>query len=110
LPKSDPWTVALLTNSEVLAIDQLSTGNREAVATPDVVVWLAATIDGKHSYVAVFNRGEKQENIHYRWKDLGLADQNYKLRDLWQRRDVGRAQSLAIQVSPHDCILYRLEP
>ena len=110
LPRSDPWTIGLLTNLEVLAIDQSSTGNRQALATPDVVVWLAATIDGKHSYVAVFNRGEKQQDIHYRWKDLGLADRNYRLRDLWQRRDIGRAQSLAVQLSPHDCILYRLEP
>lgn len=110
LPRSDSWILALLTNPEVLAVDQQSTGNREAVATPDIVIWLSEAADGKHSYVAIFNRSESQQNINYLWKDLGLAGENYKLRDLWQRRDLGTARSLAVQLPSHDCILYRLEP
>jgi hypothetical protein len=109
LPRSDLWTVALLTNPEVLAIDQESIGNREVVATADIVVWLAETADGNGSYLAVFNRGEKREILHYQWKDLGLSDHNYKARDLWQRRDLGLAPSLSVQLPRHDCILYRLE-
>jgi alpha-galactosidase len=110
LPRSDAGTVALLSNPEVLAIDQQSTGNRELLATTEIVIWLAEAASGKGSYLAIFNRGEKRQNVHYQWKDLGLADQNYKVRDLWQRRDIGAAQSLAVQLPPHDCILYRVQP
>jgi len=110
LPRSDPWTLALLTNPDVLPIDQTSTGNREVIATPDIVVWLAEADDGKHSYVAVFNRGEQPKDVRYPWKDLGLSGPSYKLRDLWHRRDIGSTQSLEVQLSPHDCVLYRLEP
>ena len=110
LPRSDPWTVALLTNPEVLAVDQYSNGNREALATHDIVIWRAGNGDAKQSYVAVFNRGEKPRSIHYSWKDLGLNEHNYGERDLWQRQDVGRAQYLAATLAPHECILYRLEP
>jgi len=109
LPKSDPWTVALLTNPEVLAVDQRSTGSREVVATSDIVVWLAQSTDANYSYVAVFNRGETQQKVHYLWKELGLPNQSYKLRDLWKRRDLGAARSVAVQVSPHGCVLLGLE-
>jgi len=110
LPDNDNWTTALLTNPEVLAIDQSSTGNHEAIATDDIVIWVAYAADEKQLYVAVFNRGERAQNVRYPWKDLGLPEQEYKLRDLWERRDLGPAQSLATQLPPHSSILYGLKP
>ena len=109
LPRSDPWTFALLTNPEVLAVDQNSAGSREVIETPDIVVWLATTADETQFYVAIFNRGEKPQEVHYPWKDFGLLASSYMLRDLWKRRDLGAAQSLAVQLPPHDCVLYRVK-
>jgi alpha-galactosidase len=115
LPRSDEWTRALLTNPEVLAIDQRSidqrsTENHEALADGDVVVWTARAADERQFYVAVFNRGETQRKAQYHWSDVGLPQQKYKLRDLWRREDLGAAESLAVEVQPHSSVLYRLEP
>jgi alpha-galactosidase len=109
LPRSDRWTLDLLTNPEILAIDQRSIENREVIAGNDIVIWRARTADEKYWYVAVFNRGESQQNVQYQWKDLGLPDSTYHLRDLWKKQNAGQAQSLAVQLSPHSCVVYRLE-
>jgi alpha-galactosidase len=110
LPKSDRWTTALLSNPEVLAIDQQAKENHEALTDGDVVVWTAHAADERQFYVAVFNRGETRRKIQHQWSDVGLPQQNYKLRDLWRREDLGAAQSLAVEVQPHSSMLYRLEP
>ena len=41
LPKSDEWTISLLSNAEVIAVDQRSKENRVAVSTDSTVVWTA---------------------------------------------------------------------
>jgi hypothetical protein len=110
LPQSDAWTTALLTNPEVIAIDQESTGNRVAVRTDDIVIWTAQGKDKKQFYVAVFNRSESLQNVRFPWKDLGLTGEKYKLHDLWQHTDLGQANSLTAKLAPHSCILYRLDP
>jgi len=41
LPKADAWIVSLLTNPEVLAVDQHSSESHPVIATGTAVVWLA---------------------------------------------------------------------
>lgn len=108
LTDSDPWTISLLTNPEILAIDQHSTGNRAAISTGDVAVWIAQNADGKAWYVAIFNRGETPRNVRYDWKHFGLPSGEYELRDLWAHRNLGRARSVAVRLAPHACITYSL--
>jgi hypothetical protein len=108
LPRSDRWTTALLTNPEVLEVDQGSRNGREVLRTPETSVWLA---DGAHQgefYLAVFNTGATTETIQYPWKDLNLSGSRYMLRDLWGRHDLGAAASLKIALRPHASVLYRL--
>lgn len=108
LPRSDAWTTSLLTNAEVLEVDQHSTNNHEQIATQDVSIWTAHSADTGKTFVAVFNRSEKSQHIGYAWSKLGLRDGKYKLRDLWQQRDLGRSQSLDVHLNAHSCVLYGL--
>jgi len=56
LTKLDAPTLALLTNDEVIAVDQASAGNRQLFRSPDGAVgWVADTADGRARYVALFN-------------------------------------------------------
>ncbi|MGB6025162.1 MAG: glycoside hydrolase family 27 protein, partial [Candidatus Sulfotelmatobacter sp.] len=59
-------------------------------------------------YLAVFNIGDAEQVVHYDWKDLGLSGRSYKLRDLWERKNVGSAPSLSVKLRPHASVLYRL--
>ncbi len=110
LPRADAWTTALLTNPEVIAVDQHSTGNHPAITTDKTVVWVAeSALGGEHS-LAVFNLTESSQKVQYEWKDLGFASAKYKLRDLWERKDLGPANSLTVTLPPHGSVLYEATP
>ena len=108
LPKSDAWTTSLLTNPEVIAVEQHSKQNRPVISTSTTVVWVAQAESGNHRYLAVFNLEDREQKAHYAWTDLGLTDAKYKLRDSWQHRDLDTAESLTVTLPPHGCVLYRL--
>src|SRR5580700_9999173 len=108
LTRSDAWTTSLLTNPEVIAVDQHSKENRPVISTSSTVVWSARPEEGEDRYVAVFNLDEREQRIRYEWKELGLTGSRYDLRDLWERRDRGPAESLALTLAPHGSVLYRV--
>jgi hypothetical protein len=108
LPLTDPSVLRLVTNSEVIAIDQNSTGNHPVITTDKTVVWIAQPSAGDGYYVAVFNVGNLLETVRYPWVDLGLSGKTYRLRDLWEHKNIGRAKSLTVTLQPHAAALYRL--
>ena len=112
LPSADGWTVSLLTNPEVIAVDQHSSGNHPVIKTDNSVVWLAnSDLNDKDThYLALFNVGESKAILRYDWKDLGLAGKAYRPRDLWQRKDMASSGSMAVTLPPHGSALYRLSP
>lgn len=55
LPKNDEFTLALLTNDEVLAVNQHSTNNRQLFNTNNAVAWVADVPASNDKYVALFN-------------------------------------------------------
>ncbi len=104
----DKWTESLLSNPEVIAVDQHSAGNHAVLTTDKTAVWLAQPENEHGYYLAVFNIGDNEQTVHYEWKDLGLTGSSYGLRDLWKRKNAGTAQSLTIKLRPHASVLYRL--
>jgi alpha-galactosidase len=110
LPSADDWTLALLTNPEVLEVDQHSTGNHPAVATEKTVVWVANSVSGKGLYLAIFNVSPSEATLQYDWRGLGFKENVYQIRDLWDRKDLSAAASLSVTLPPHGSVLYRLTP
>jgi alpha-galactosidase len=110
LPRNDSWTTSLLTNREVLDMDQHSKGNRPVITTDKTVVWTAQQTSGDARYVALFNISEEEEELHYTWKDLGLDAANYKLRDLWEQKDLNTVDSVSVKVPSHGTVLYQVLP
>ena len=115
LSAADAWTLSLLTNPEVIAVDQHSRGNHPVMNTDKfntdkTVVWLAQSTSENAQYVAVFNRSESGAVVRYEWKELGLAGKIYNLRDLWERKDLGATSALTATLPPHASLLYRLSP
>ena len=108
LPSADDWTKSLLTNSEVLLVDQQSKGNHPAIATDSIVVWTAESQSGDADYLAVFNRTESPKEIEYAWSGVGLPGKSYMQRDLWERKDLGSKTSLSATLAAHSCVLYKL--
>ena len=108
LTKMDPATEALYTNPEVIAVDQHSRENRELSRNGSLVVWKAAPDSGGGEYVAVFNLGDAVQEVNYFWKDLGLPEGTHAVRDLWARKDLGKAALLKTSLRAHASVLYRV--
>jgi alpha-galactosidase len=108
LTQMDQPTEALLTNPEVIAVDQISTMNKPVIQTPSTVIWTAQGANGK-SYVAIFNIGETEQAISYSWKKLGLSKPGYTVRDLWRLKDLGPQPELKVTLAPHASMLYSLQ-
>jgi alpha-galactosidase len=106
LPSSDQWTKSLLTNPEVIAVDQHSRGNHAVVSTPKVAIWLAQPDRTLGYYVAVFNLSNREQTIHHEWKDLGLIQASYRMRDLWTHKQSRAEPSLTVRLRPHASKLY----
>jgi alpha-galactosidase len=104
----DEWTESLLTNPEVIAVDQHSTDNHATLTTGTVAVWLARPSTGDGYYLAVFNLDAVTQEFRYSWKEVELPEGKYRLRDLWERKDLGPFESLTITLPPHASMLYQL--
>jgi hypothetical protein len=75
MTKLDDFTLDLLTNKEVLAVNQDSINNRLLSSDKDLIVWAADVPDSKDKYIAFFNAKDNSEPF-----DLSKAD--YRSRDL----------------------------
>jgi hypothetical protein len=108
LTKMDAATEALYSNPEVIAVDQHSRDNRQLLRSGSLVVWKATPESGGGNYLAVFNLGDKAQEVSYSWKDLGLSEGSHAVRDLWERKDLGPAASLKTELAAHATRLYRV--
>ena len=102
----DEWTKKLLTNAEVIAIDQHSKGNHAVLTTEKAAVWVAQPEKGDGYYVAVFNRSDAPQEMRYSWKELGMDGKSYALRDLWEGKDLGNADGIRVTLAPHAAMVY----
>src|ERR1700733_28787 len=82
----------ILTNKEVIAVDQDSLGSegKRVKKNGDLEVWSKQMKDGSRA-VILFNRGSGDHEITVNWEDLGYPDHlEAAVRDLWQKKDLGR--------------------
>jgi len=110
LPTLDDFTRSLLTNPEVLAVNQASRGNHQSFAAGNTVAWLADVPNSEDHYLAVFNLGDSSATIQLPWRDVGINPGLVKIRDLWQREDLGAGPRLLVGLRPHASVLYRVSP
>jgi alpha-galactosidase len=111
ITRLDDFTLNLLTNDEVIDVDQdpLGRPGKRVAKEGDLEVWARPLEDGSMA-VGLFNRGEGLKTIAAKWEDLGLQGPQ-KVRDLWRQRDVGVFDGiLEACVARHGVVLVRLWP
>lgn len=114
LTKLDDATLALITNDEVLAVDQHSTNNRQLFARDGFIAWMADVPGSADKYLAVFNTNDQPKpeggSIVIPLASLGLEGA-CMVRDLWRREDLGNiAGDLTPGIVVHGAVLLRLSP
>lgn len=102
----DDWTLSLLTNREVLRMQQESSGAREALRQGDLIVWTAEHADGSR-YVAAFNIGESPLQLELAMDQIGLSAAGAGS-ELWTGAPAELVSgALQAVVPPHGVRLYR---
>lgn len=110
LPSNDEFTLKLLTNREVLAVNQHSTNNRELFARGNEIAWVADVPGSGDKYLALFNVSDDASPVEIKvsCKELGRASR-CKVRDLWAGRNLGGAvKEIVSTVERHGARLYRV--
>jgi alpha-galactosidase len=129
--RMDDFTLSLLTNDEVLAIDQDSLGKQARLiskqggdvqqenvrpgrdvqkrALPRGQVWMKELDDGGRA-VGLFNLGDDEMKLAADFSELKL-DGKQTARDLWRQKDVGTFEGkFESTVAPHGVVLIKLSP
>ncbi len=109
LTQMDDWTTSLVTNEEVIAVDQHSQGGHPVVNDGKKAIWIAKPDSGKGAYIALFNLEDAAQTIEYPLQTAGLNGTSFHVRDLWERRDLGSMDVLKATVQPHASVLYRVQ-
>lgn len=108
LPQDDEATLALMTNDEVIAIDQdpLVKPAKKVDQTGALAVWVK-DLKGGAKAIGLFNRGTNDVLATLDWSKAGLSGKQ-NLRDLWQHKDLGSFnQTFTAQVPQHGIVLLK---
>jgi alpha-galactosidase len=105
----DDFTLSLLSNDEVIEVDQDPLGRQASRVTKNgnLEVWAKDMEDGSKA-VGLFNRGETSQPVEVKYSDLGLKGK-HRIRDLWRQKDLGKFRnSFSTTVPPHGVVLVRI--
>lgn len=109
LPENDSVTTQLITNSEVLAINQHSKNNRELKNEDGLVIWVADQPGTGAKYVALFNTNDgPPKPVAVSWAGLGLTG-SLPVRDLWGKNNLGKMEgTFSATIEAHGCRLIKV--
>jgi alpha-galactosidase len=104
-----PDALAMLTNPEIIAIDQDSAGRQATRLTSNgqQEIWAKDLADGAKA-IGFFNRASQAALVQVRWSDVGIPGKPH-VRDVWARRnDPARVQDFSAFVPAHGVILLKV--
>src|SRR5258708_6661203 len=103
----------ILTNKEVIAVDQDALGREgERVwKKGDAEVWAKQLQDGSRA-VGLLNRGKAYQEITADWQDIGYPSHlSAAVRDLWQHKELGRVTGkFSAAVASHAVVMVAVKP
>src|SRR5437870_3059514 len=104
-----PETNAILTNREVIAVDQDKLGKQgqRGGKSGDQEIWTRPLSSGAVA-VAFFNRAAEPATISLKWSDIGITGK-WRVRDLWLHQDIEwPGPEYSVTVPPHGVVVLRL--
>lgn len=109
LADMDQFTIDILTNDEVLDVNQDPLGKPAGRKSTDELaeVWARPLWDGTIA-AGLFNRGSIKTDVTAKWSDLGIPG-SQPVRDLWQKKDLGSFYgSFTASVPAHGALMIKI--
>lgn len=121
LRKMSKDTQAILTNKEVIAVNQDGLGIQgfKYTTRENVEIWIKP-MEGRDWAVCLLNRGTQPQKVEFDWKkevvkdglakrELNAQNSAYEILDLWTKNKAGTTnESLETTVPGHDVVMLRL--
>jgi alpha-galactosidase len=108
LPENRDLELKLLTNEEVLEVNQQGNHPKQLMKTDSSMIWVSQAANSKDIYVALFNTGNNAANIALNFASLGLKGKPM-VRDLWKKTDLGVFKNQFSQkINAHGALLLKI--
>ncbi|MGP8258341.1 MAG: glycoside hydrolase family 27 protein [Acidobacteriaceae bacterium] len=109
----DDATRKLLTNPDLIRIDQTATRSGQVLHDEDIIVWTADlppdSPDGSIA-LAFFNTGESQVVLDSSFEAYNLEAATYSVKDVWTGKTLNKVKSVqSLTLEPHACVLWLLK-
>jgi alpha-galactosidase len=113
LTQLDEVTEKLITNKDVIRVDQTATRSGQVMHSGNVIAWTADlppdSPDGSIA-LALFNVGDEQMVLDTSFAAFNIDDGTYRVKDAWTGKNLGKLKSIPnLTLEPHACILYLLK-
>ena len=108
LTKLDDFTLNLITNDEVIAIDQDKLGKQAipVIKANGIEVWKKELADGNIA-LGIFNVSEENKDFTLNLHDFGIS-RNAILRDLWRQKNLGEVKEFTTKIPAHGVKLLKV--
>ena len=113
LTQLDDATLKLLSNSDLILIDQTATRSGQVMHDGDIIAWTADlpadSPDGSIA-LAFFNSGESQVVLDSSFEAYNLEAATYRVKDVWTGKTLNKVKSVeSLTIEPHACVLWLLK-
>jgi len=108
LPKNDDFTLKILTNREVLEIQEKSHCAHQLFRTASEIAWLAPSKVGTGCYLALFNISDCDKIVSVNLADFEL-EKYESMKELWSQIKCDVKQALTVEIRKHGAVIYRFE-
>jgi alpha-galactosidase len=110
LPDIDEFTLSLITNKDVLNVNQHSINGKQLFRENDLITWVADDPATGDKYLALFNTSDtiSAAEITVKFEQLGLTG-THTIKDLWTGKKSGKFKdSFSRIINRHGAGLYRV--
>ncbi len=108
LTELDDWTAGLLTNADVIAMNQRGHDQKLAGENEDLIAWTSKG-DGGKEYLALFNVGDASMRVAVPLRRYGFTAEKYSARDVWEKKDLGKVSEATGVLAAHGVLLLELK-
>lgn len=108
LPKCPQFTIDLITNEEVLHVNQWSKNGSEVYRDDHFVIWSAEDQISEKKYLAILNISDEKRTISVDPTDYFVINEG-TIRDLWAGNDLKEIQKLTVDVNAHGARLFAIQ-
>jgi len=109
----DEATLRLLTNPDLIRIDQTAIRSGQVMHNGDIIAWTAdlpADSPDGSIVLALFNTGESQVVLDSSFEAYNLEAATYRVKDVWTGKTLSKVKSVqSLTLEPHACVLWMLK-